>query len=471
VLDVLLTIVALTLAFILLLLVSFLAEFPVGLSPAWKAAFAVVVSFAFGHTQRLANRSSFESLYQARLTRAYLGASNPARIENAGNSDVTDTMPGDGIAFADYAPHVCGGPLHIINVTLNETVDGRSNIEQRDRKGLAMAVGPCGISVGTGHHAQWTLDRRGLKPMASPSGFSIFEQRQADTIEPEPLDLGHWLAISGAAVSTGAGSNTSLGASLLCGLANARLGYWWDSGITPRNRAKPGVQGTARSLAQLFAIVFPVQDSLADEWLAHFRGPSRRLWNLSDGGHFENLAGYELIRRKLPLIILVDGEQDPEYTFSGLANLVRKARVDFEAEIRFLSNSDLDAIIDWPERQYFGTLDDIRPAPNVGRRANQNGLAAAGLSRACAAVAEIHYAGVERGMLVYIKASLTGAEPVDLLQYKASHEDFPHESTANQFFGESQWESYRKLGEFHGQCVLKAAFALLQAPACAATTP
>jgi hypothetical protein len=50
------------------------------------------------------------------------------------------------------------------------------------------------------------------------------------------------------------------------------------------------------------------------------------------------------------------------------------------------------------------------------------------------------------GQLLYIKASLTGDEPADVIQYYRAHNDFPHESTANQFFNESQFESYVRLG-------------------------
>ena len=52
------------------------------------------------------------------------------------------------------------------------------------------------------------------------------------------------------------------------------------------------------------------------------------------------------------------------------------------------------------------------------------------------------------GVLIYIKASVTGSEPADILQYAKTHETFPHETTANQFFNESQFESYRHLGSY-----------------------
>ena len=54
----------------------------------------------------------------------------------------------------------------------------------------------------------------------------------------------------------------------------------------------------------------------------------------------------------------------------------------------------------------------------------------------------------------YIKLSLTGHETPDVLNYKAMHPAFPHESTGDQFFDEPQWESYRALGEQAIQDVL-----------------
>jgi len=50
------------------------------------------------------------------------------------------------------------------------------------------------------------------------------------------------------------------------------------------------------------------------------------------------------------------------------------------------------------------------------------------------------------GTLVYIKSSITGDEPTDVRRYAAEHPAFPHEPTSDQFFDESQFESYRALG-------------------------
>ena len=50
------------------------------------------------------------------------------------------------------------------------------------------------------------------------------------------------------------------------------------------------------------------------------------------------------------------------------------------------------------------------------------------------------------GILVYLKPSLTGDEPSDVQNYASQFSSFPHQSTINQFYTESQFESYRELG-------------------------
>lgn len=462
------------------------------------AAAAALLAGLSGRVWSFVNRSSLHALYEARLRRAYLGASNPARIgEGDDRPPVTEPDLHDGFPFDQYHPARHGGPVHLINVTVNETVDGRSQVQQQDRKGMGMAIGPGGVSVGRQHHATWK-DRadadgkdmlagarerlalvsewcRGLFARADGQGgekpadsltsqtakkeaFRVFP-REA---EPEPLDVGQWMAISGAAFSTGLGARTNLGLSLLAGLFNVRLGYWWATGINPAWRSGRTSRTMLHWVGGRLRRLFPVQSSLLDEWLARFPGVARPEWYLSDGGHFENMGGYELIRRRLPFIIVCDNEQDSEYAFEGLANLVRKARIDFGATIDFLERSDLDALV---ERngggRWIGTLADLRR----GRRSREDVLdpvtrlerirtdgERSSLSLAHAALARIRYSGSasregETGWLLYIKPTLIGDEPVDVLNYHARNPDFPQESTADQYFDEAQWESYRKLGE------------------------
>jgi hypothetical protein len=123
---------------------------------------------------------------------------------------------------------------------------------------------------------------------------------------------------------------------------------------------------------------------------------------------------YELVRRKCRYIILGDGEQDEGFTFNGLGNAIRKCRTDFGVEIDF----------------------------NVRRLAPVEGF-----SQVHCAVGRIHYLDDPKpGYLLYLKSSVTGDEPHDILEYRDRQPAFPHQSTGDQWFDESQFESYRRLG-------------------------
>jgi hypothetical protein len=293
-----------------------------------------------------------------------------------------------------------------------------------------------------------------VAPIPRDGGFHAFEPPDGVAhLTCEELTLGQWTAISGAAASTGMGGRTSLPRSLLAGIFNVRLGYWWDSGV-----GRDPIQA--------------VQDALLRfEYLARFPGVARRQWNLSDGGHFENLAGYELLRRRLPVIVICDFEQDESYTFGGLGNLVRKARLDFGAEVRFVTPSELDALVAMPVRRWFGSVEELRRGtwaeepvkdPLTGEPRRRVEADVARPSRALFALAHVKYddekGGSERApgesWLVYVKPALLGDEPADVRQYHAAHPMFPHESTADQFFDEAQWESYRRLGAHLGEKLL-----------------
>jgi hypothetical protein len=468
-------------------------------APFTAAVLAILIglTIAFGNSRTFLNMSTLHEFYAQRLTRAYLGASNGARL-NASTSRVTEVMPGDDLpadrywqwprtlprsarwtrkmaswfwkksgtqpgassdlARADFAP------LHILNVTVNETLDGRTGVQQQDRKGLGLAVGPAGFSLGVRHHLVADEERGFVAP--GDGQHRVFETLVGD---PETLTLGRWAGISGAAFTTASGSRTSVPIALLATMTNVRLGYWWDSGVAPSAEA---------GRVSRFLNLPPVYRGLLAEALARMKGTGDRLWNLSDGGHFENLGGYELIRRRLPLIVLVDAEADPDYTFEGLANLVRKARLDFNAEVQFLSEHDLTEMRKAaPMAQLlpegiFGALDMLRRGkwsdepvadPDGTPRRLTVDVDREFCSRAHAALGKVTYADGQSSWLIYLKATLTGDEPSDVIQYHRGHTDFPQETTADQFFDEAQWESYRRLGEHVADAVLTAqVFALAQ---------
>lgn len=209
-------------------------------------------------------------------------------------------------------------------------------------------------------------------------------------------------------------------------------------------------------------MLLPVQSCLLDEFTARFRGTGQQWWYLSDGGHFENTGGYELIRRRLPLIVIIDAEADPEYRFEGLGNLVRKARADFGADIEFDNIGQTVGAFAFRElaERHLGSLNMLRPRPvdrstvpreDASGKTSRNVTGAhAGPQRstAHAALARIRYAdgATPDSLLVYVKPTILGDEPVDILHYHAANPVFPQQTTADQFFDEAQWESYRQLG-------------------------
>jgi len=435
------------------------------------AVMAGVLSWVIGRTMQFINNSSQHAMYAARLTRAYLGASNQSRWTAKG-SRMSDVLPGDAIPMHAYRPFACGGPLHVINVTLNETVGGRYPTEYRDRKGMDMAIGPAGVSIAASHHALWKWSEKTekgqgpaleVRPTAGSGFHPLFgDDRRQHVVQNR--QLGHWVAISGAAFTTGLGARTSLPLGILLGLANVRLGYWWDSQV---RRSYGGLRGW---LPQLFDRIFPVQTSLLDELLGRYWGPAKEHWYLSDGGHFENTACYELIRRRLPLIVCCDCGADPDYTWNDLGGLVLKARIDFNAEIRFLEGTELTKWVPTDRSSNVcGPSSICRSRLPAKGEDSAKPCPSPTWSRAHATVGLVYYldsaqkrrdldtgTATPDSVLLVLKPSLTGDEPADVLEYFRSHRSFPQEPTSDQYFDEAQWESYRKLGEHIGSQLFRA---------------
>jgi hypothetical protein len=178
------------------------------------------------------------------------------------------------------------------------------------------------------------------------------------------------------------------------------------------------------------------------------------LWYLSDGGHSENTGLYELIRRRLPFIIAVDGGHDPGYSFDDLGLLERRARLDFGANFTWLdpTRARSNAAQGWEAfREVTGELtvpEWIRRLITPDALGSRETVTRSGLF--AAALARIDYAGSGRtSWVVLLKAALAAPPPlpVDVSCYGKANIAFPNQSTLDQFFTDDQWESYRMLGE------------------------
>lgn len=224
------------------------------------------------------------------------------------------------------------------------------------------------------------------------------------------------MAVSGAALNPQYGSRTRPALGFLMALLNVRLGAWAKN---------PAQAGRAWRLA-------PWPWYLALELLS-LTNERHALVDVSDGGHIENLGVYELLRRQCRVIIACDAGADPERTFGDLGNVIRKARIDMGIDIQ------LDVSPLKPTQEGNLSTDHIV----VGKITYPP----------AAATSAAKGTGTVEGTLVYVKTALTRGDPVDLHEYRSRNPAFPQESTADQFFDEAQFESYRELGYQSGKKV------------------
>jgi hypothetical protein len=378
------------------------------------------------------NLFSLNAMYANRLTRCYLGASRPLATwperwalprdtrANAGAPSISDA-PGapvpsvrDPNPVTGFDPHddldlralrigkpqppAAGatqgdqaaerrywGPHLLINTTLN--LVGSDELALRSRKGESFTLSPlyCG---------------------AKTVGYAKLDQTQHHPHKEPNLTLGRAISISGAAVDPNMSFYQSAPLTALLTIFNARLGYWIQT---------PGAKHwTAKS---------PRAGDF-DLFLTEFFGRTDErgaFVHISDGGHFDNLGVYELIRRRCRYIVALDAEDDWDASDDNLANLIRLCRIDFGVRIQ-IDTSPLKP--EGPDR----------------------------LTRTHVAIGRIRYDDVDQGempgVLVYVKSSLTGDEQPDLQKYARNDQRFPHQPTDfRQSFDEELFECYRCLGD------------------------
>jgi len=298
----------------------------------WLAAYALaMLAVAIFMSWRVdVNLFSYNRFYGNRLARAYLGAARERNLADTRQAHpLTNFDPDDDVILASMATHHDGKPvavqrpLHIINTALNLT--GSPELACQSRKSASFTFTPL--------HFGFALPRAakvaGVKSLDAIEGYprsfeygSITPTRDAATASGEINDgvtLSMAFPTSGAAASPNMGSHSSPALAMLLTLFNVRLGRWFGN---PRDSTGAWRKRTPNLSLQ------PLLSELLGS--ADFRKP----WlYLSDGGHFENLGIYELVRRRVPLIMAIDAAQDKKYTFTDLANAIRLFSTDFGVTI------------------------------------------------------------------------------------------------------------------------------------------
>lgn len=348
------------------------------------------------------NEFSMHSYYRNRLARCYLGASNVRR--NPDPLTGFDQADIRGMELSKFQPAKgYSGPLPIFCTTLN--ISTGEDLAWQERKAASFAFSP----VLSGYHVPWTGSH--YRGQLSFNGFVPTDRFSNDT---GGLHISTAAAISGAAVSPDMGYHSSAPMAFLLTMFNARLGWWMQNPRRSPLAFNPSAaRGNYLRSTPRFA---PWQ--LLQELLGRIRDDSDFVY-LTDGGHFDNMGLYELVRRRCQEIVICDAEQDDGPVFDGIGMAIRKCRIDFGVEIE---------------------LDLNQMAVDAATR----------LSRTHWITGTIRYpetGNAEPGTLLYIKSSITGQEAADVYNYRLQHTAFPQDSTTDQWFTESQFESYRRLGQ------------------------
>jgi hypothetical protein len=371
-------------------------------SPGWFTifapllfGFALAVIVTWGASKCInINRFSLHAIYRNRLVRAFLGSSRVRRNPDAFSGFDEDDNPSMASLWprrrrdGSWPKLTDWRPFHVVNMALN---------------------------IVSTHHLSWQ-ERKAESFTASPlhAGSACKAYRRSDEYGGRTgLSLGTAMAISGAAASPNMGYHSSPGIAFLLALFNVRLG-WWLGNPGPEGDESYRLPGPGFALQPLVEETFGLT---TDE---------RPYVYLSDGGHFENLGLYEMVRRRCRYIVSVDAGCDPKYSFEDLGNAVRKIAIDLGVKIRFHG------------------LDKLK--------ARDPKCPILGADVPYYAIGEIDYPAADGGnvddfgVILYIKPGYHGVENADICAYAIANPEFPHQSTGDQWFSESQFESYRSLG-------------------------
>ncbi len=340
------------------------------------------------------NSTSLHAFYRDRLSKAYL-------IKFPGGGGFSGRLVhNDAQKLSDLKAD--GAPYHLINAAIN--LEEQDEAHKRGRKADTFLFSKHYIG-------------------GPPTGYC--DTRAMESVDKN-VNLGTAMAISGAAFAATAGKATIKPLVFLMAMLNVRLNYWLPNPASMEWERYSFLLGSIRRVGPFYLLreLFGALDAKSENV------------DISDGGHFENLGVYELLRRNCRVIVVGDGECDPGLKFEAVSELVRLAQVDMGIEIEMAG------------------LDKIREGVQHY------------------AVGKIHYTKQRHGVLIYLKSSLLKDDALEasletpdaylssqarrddrqfdanpyIANYKRLNPTFPHQTTADQFFDERQFECYRALG-------------------------
>ena len=358
----------------------------------------LLFSLGFGMWSNL-NYLGLHRFYRDRLMEAFLPSKEQRAAEAPNYSDA------DRLALSSIWPPMAPGtrPYPLINTNVIMINDKDQTLALRG--GASFLLSPLFIG-------------------SSPTGWLPTKEHDK---KHGPITLASAMAASGAAANAnaayiGSGITRDRLVSIVMMLLNFRLGLW--IGAPSKKSGIPNYFSPALKYG-----VFR----------AGYRHDSDYL-ELTDGGHFDNLGLYELIRRRCDLIVTLDSEEDPTTAMSALASVCQRVREDFGVEIRIVNEADA-----------------VVPSGDMGYPSG------AKIAKQCFFVASIEYpdqptpyGSAKTGALVYLKSGMMKELTFSAKGYKAKFPEFPNQSTMDQFFNSAQFEAYRELGYASVKAFIKA---------------
>jgi hypothetical protein len=302
-------------------------------------------------------------------------------------------------------PKNCSAPYHLVMTSLN--LPGSWHMKYRDQKAAPFVFSKfyCGSEI-TGYAKNNTGQYRG--------GATKYARS---------------LGLSGAAISPVMGYRTFFAQSFMTTLLNVRLGLWMTS---PDQYSNEKLKNDPKPHHNEGSVFWPTY--LWDEMRGSIN-ERKPLIYLTDGEHTgDNIGLYPLFQRRCGIIIAGDAGQDPQALCKALFRVIRQV------------NYDMGITVDI-------NVDALSPAKYDSEKKE------ADTSASHFAIGKIFYPETinaqgnkvdsKEGWLIYLKPSITGDDPGSILKYWDNHKvDFPHPTTADQFYDEKQFEMQRALGEW-----------------------
>ncbi|MGI3899923.1 MAG: patatin-like phospholipase family protein [Janthinobacterium lividum] len=364
------------------------------------------------------NNFSMHAVYRNRLVRAFLGT---ARSPKRWRPDrYTRFDPRDDVRMASaFDNRLPIALLPVVNVALNRT--SGKDMARAERKAIPFTITPfrCGF-------ASPRKEKPDLGFYATTRHYAGNEREFGPADEPIGISLGTAIALSGAAASPNMGYHSSPLTAFVMTLFNVRLGAWLPNPAWSDPDPKFLQTADADGISPML-----------DEIVGHSDDVDRYVY-LSDGGHFDNLALYEMLRRRCRFMVVVDAGQDASYAYADLSMLIQHASIDFDIKVDFASVQQVGET----SLQPAGTLANVT-YPEISDELDEQGkIVKIGQKQ-------------QKGTILYLKPWLAPDAPMELRAFKVLRPKFPHEPTTNQFFTETDFESYRQLGRYIAQTALK----------------